>query len=119
MNQGLTGGPRQESSYNVSIGDVRQLVALLGEALDVPMEGLSGLLLVVLEIPWVPRMLVCALEVPHEDLSQVRPTLDSIGRKEFQPCPCQISQEQWKVTDNEIVIICHTGLASKPIILKP
>ena len=86
MNQGLTGGPRQESSYNVSIGDVRQLVALPGEAMDVPTKGFSGLLSVVFEIPWVPRMLVHALKVPHEDLFQVCPTLDSVGQKVFQPC---------------------------------
>ena len=68
MNQGLVGGPRQESSYNVGVGDVRQLVALPGEAPYIPTKGFSGLLSVVLEIPWVPRVLVCALEVSHEDL---------------------------------------------------
>ena len=83
------------------------------------MKGFSNLLLVAFEIPWVPRMLVCALEVSYEDLFQVRPTLDSVGRKVFQPCSCRISQEQWKVVDNEIVIICSTGLASKLIILEP
>ena len=64
MNQRLTGSPGQESSYNVGIGDVRKLVALLGEAPDVPTEGLTGLLSAVLEVPWVPRAFVCALEVP-------------------------------------------------------
>ena len=68
MNQGLVGGPRQESSYNVGVGDVRQLVALPGEAPDVPTKGFSVLLSVVLEIPWVPMALVRALKVPHEDL---------------------------------------------------
>ena len=68
MNQGLAGGPRQESTYNVSVGDVRQLIAVPGEELDVPTEGFSGLLSVVFEIPRVPRTLVRALEVPHEDL---------------------------------------------------
>ena len=28
-------------------------------------------------------------------------------------------QEQWKVVDNEVIIICSTGLPSKPIILEP
>ena len=93
MNQGLAGGLRQESSYNVGVGDVGKLVALPGEATDVPTKGFSGLLLVVLEIPWVPRVLVRALKVPHKDLLQVRPTLDSIGRKMFQPCSRQIGQE--------------------------
>ena len=49
------------------------------------MKGFSGLLSVVLEIPLVPRVVVRALEVSHEDLFQVRPTLDSIRRKVFQP----------------------------------
>ena len=68
VNQGLIGGPRQESSYNVGISDVRQLVALPGEAPDVPTKGFSGLLSIVLEVPWVSSALVCALEVSHEDL---------------------------------------------------
>ena len=100
MNQGLTGGPRQEGPYDVGVGDVGQLVALSGEAPNVSMKGFPGLLLIVFEIPWVPKMLVRALEVPHKDLFKVRPTLDSIGQKVFQPCSCRIGQEQWKVADN-------------------
>ena len=110
MNQGLAGGPRHESSYNIDIDDVRQLVTLPGEAPDVPTEGFSGLLSVVFEIPWVLGALVRALKVPYKDLFQVRPTLDSTGRKVFQP---------WKVADNEIIIIRSIGLAGKPIILEP
>ena len=83
------------------------------------MEGFSGLLSAVFEVPWVPRMRVCVLEVLHEDLFQVRPTLDSVGQKVFQPCLCGIGQEHWKVADNEVVIIRSTGLASKAIILEP
>ena len=119
MNQGLIGGLGQKSSYDISVGDVGQLVALSGEASDVPTESFPGLLSIVFEIPWVPRMRICALEVPHEDLFQVYPILDSVGRKVFKPCSCRIDQEQWKVADNEIIIICSTGLASKPIILEP
>ena len=74
---------------------------------------------VVLEIPWVPRMLVHALEVPHEDLFQVHPTLDSVGWKVFQRCLHRIGLEQWEVADNEIIIIRSTSLAGKPIILEP
>ena len=68
MNQGLPGGPGQESSYDISVGDVGQLVALPGEAPDVPTKSFPGLLSVVFEIPWVRRMRICALEVFHEDL---------------------------------------------------
>ena len=60
MNQGLIGHPGQEGSYHVGISDVRELIALSGEALDVPMEGFTSLLAAVLEVPWVPRVLVCA-----------------------------------------------------------
>ena len=79
MNQRLIGSPRQEVSYHVGVGDVRELVALLGEAPDVPTEGLTNLLTVVHEVPWVPRALVCALEVPHKDILQICPTLDRVG----------------------------------------
>ena len=68
VNQGLAGGPGQEGSYNIGVGDVRELVALSGEASDVPAEGFTGLLAIVLEVLGVPRMLVRALEVPHKDL---------------------------------------------------
>ena len=68
MNQGLVGRPGQEGSYHISVDDVRELVALSGEAPDVPAEDLTGLLTVVLEVPWVPKALVSALEVSHKDL---------------------------------------------------
>ena len=68
MNQRLIGSPGQEGSYNVGVGDVRELVALPGEPPNVPSEDPTGLLIAVLEVPWVPRVLVCALEVPHKDL---------------------------------------------------
>ena len=88
MNQGLAGCPGQEGSYHVGIGDVRELVALPGEAPDGPIEGLTGLLTVVLEVTWVPRALVRALEVSHKDLLQIRSTLDCVGRQVFQPRSC-------------------------------
>ena len=79
MNQGFTGHPGQEGSYHVGIGDVRELIALLREASDVPAEGFIGFLAAFLEVPWVPRALVCALEVSHNDLIQIHPTLDCVG----------------------------------------
>jgi len=68
MDQGLTGGPRQESTYDVGVGDIGQLVALPGEVPDVPTKGFPGLLSTVFEISGVPRTRLCALENPHEDL---------------------------------------------------
>ena len=68
MDQGLIGGPRYESSYDIGVSDVGQLVALPGEASDVPTKGFPKLLLIVFEILGVPRTHVCALEVSHKDL---------------------------------------------------
>ena len=119
MNQRIVGGPGQEGSYNVGVGDVGQLIALLGEVPDVLTKSFLGLLSVVFEIPWVPRTRVGALEVSHENLLQVRPTLNPVGRKVLQPCLGRIGQEQWEVADNEIVTICSTSMASKLIILEP
>ena len=93
MNQRLAGHLGQEGSYHVGVGDVKELVALLGEAPDVPTEGFTGLLVTVLEVPGVPRTLVHALEVPHKDLPQVRPTLDGVGQKVLQPRSCRIGEE--------------------------
>ena len=81
MNQGLAGRPEQEGSYHVGVGDVKELIALSGEAPDVPIEGLTSLLTIVLKVPWVSQALVCALEVFHKDLLQIRPTLDYVGRQ--------------------------------------
>ena len=57
MNQRLVGSLGQESSYNVGVGDVRELVALLGEAPDVPVEGLIGLWMAVLRYHGFPGRL--------------------------------------------------------------
>ena len=70
----------QKGSYHVGVSDVRELVALPVEAPDVPVEGFIGLLAAVLEVPWVFGAFVHALEVAHEDLRQIRSTLDGIGR---------------------------------------
>ena len=80
MNQRLTGSSGWEGPYHVGVNDVRELVILPGEASDVPAEGFIGFLAAVFEVPWVSRALVCALEVPHKDFPQIRPTLDGVGR---------------------------------------
>ena len=67
VNQGLACSPRQERPDDVGTGDVGDGIALFAEASNVLPEGLSRLLLAILEIPWVPKVLICALEVSHED----------------------------------------------------
>ena len=80
VDQGFAGRSRQKGSYHVGVGDVRELIALSGKAPDVPAEGFIGFLTAVLEVPWVSRAFIRALEITHEDLSQIRPALNSIGR---------------------------------------
>ena len=80
MDEGFVGCSGQKGSYHVGVGDVRELVALPREAPNVPAKGFIGLLAAVLEIPWVSGAFVRALEVAHEDLHQIRPTLNGVGR---------------------------------------
>ena len=68
MNQGLAGGPRQEGYDDVSIDDIRQLIALLGEASDLLAESFLGLLLAIPQILGVPKARVGALVISHKDL---------------------------------------------------
>jgi hypothetical protein len=63
----LAGGATDEGIDHVIIGDVGELIALLGEALNVLPEGLVGSLLAVAEVPGVPRAGVGPLEVANED----------------------------------------------------
>ena len=58
----------RKASITSASATFRELVALPREALDVPAEGLTGLLTLVLEVPWVPRAFVRALEVSHKGL---------------------------------------------------
>ena len=55
MHEQDTGSPRQECAYEVRVGDVRQVNALLGEVMDVLLEGLPFLLLELLQILGVSR----------------------------------------------------------------
>ena len=45
--------------------------------------------------------------------------MDGVGWKVLQPHSCRIGEEQWKVADNEVVIIRTTSLIGKPIVFKP
>ena len=54
VDERLAGHAADEGIDHVGIDDVWELIALLGEALNVLLEGLIGPLLVVVEIPAVP-----------------------------------------------------------------
>ena len=105
MYQLLPGGTGDEGSDDVGVCDVEELSALLGESPDEVSEGLIGLLTVAPEVPGVPRAHVCALEVSDEDLDQVGPVVDHALREVFEPCSGRIGQVEWKVADDEQVVI--------------
>ena len=51
MDECLVGHATNEGVDHVSIGDVWEFIALLGEALDVLLEGLVDPLLIVVKVP--------------------------------------------------------------------
>ena len=62
----LVGGATGEGIDDFSVYDVRELVLLLGEALDVLSKGLVRPLPAITQLPRVTRSSVCTLEMPNE-----------------------------------------------------
>ena len=83
------GHPADESIDHVSIGDVGKLVALLGEALDILLEGLVGPLPTVVEVLGVPRSSVHTLEVIDEDGTELAPAANAAGLELLEPSSSQ------------------------------
>jgi hypothetical protein len=67
---------RPECRNDVDVADLGELMALLGETLDVILQGFTLLLLATLQIPGVAGLHVCALKVVGEDLLEILPTID-------------------------------------------
>jgi hypothetical protein len=63
----LAGHAVDEGIDHIGIDDVGKLIAHLGEVLDVLLEGLISPLLVVADVPRVPRPSVRTLEVIDEE----------------------------------------------------
>jgi hypothetical protein len=85
MDKGLTGHGAYEGVDHVSVGDVGELIVLLGQALDVLSKGLVSPLPVVVEVPRVLRPNVRALEVTDEDRAEVTPVADATGIELLEP----------------------------------
>jgi hypothetical protein len=83
----LTGGAGDEGSNDIGVRDVGELGALLGETPDEISERLIRLLSTTPEVPGVPRVHVCALEVPDKDHNQVCPAVDQTLREVLEPRP--------------------------------
>ena len=67
MDKCLTGRATDEGVDDVGVGDVGELIVLLGEMLDVLPEGLVGPLPAAMKVPRVLGLSVCTLEVADED----------------------------------------------------
>ena len=85
MDDRLAGQAVDDGVDYVGVGDVRELIALLGEALNVLLEALIGPFLVVAEILGVPRVGVGTLEVADEDHKEITAAADAARLKLLEP----------------------------------
>ena len=85
MGEHLIGHAADEDVDHVEVGEVWELIALLGEALNVLLEGLVGALLIVVEILEVSWVDVGTLEVADEDRTEIAPAADAAGLELLQP----------------------------------
>ena len=85
MDERLVGHATDQYIDDVSVGDVGELIVLLGETLDVLLEGLVGPLPVAAEVPQVPRPSVHTLEVADEDLTEIAPAADAAKIELLEP----------------------------------
>ena len=85
VDDGLTGHDTDEGIDDIDVGDVGELITLLGEALNVLPEGLVGPLPIVAEILGVPWMGVGTLEVANEDRTEIAPAADAAGLELLEP----------------------------------
>ena len=84
----LAGHAVDEGIDDVGIGDVGELIALLGETLDVLSKGLVGPLPVVAEVPRVPRPSVLTLQVADEDQTEIALAADVARLELLEPSSC-------------------------------
>ena len=98
--------------------DAGGLGALLGEAMDVVPQRLIGLLSTPSEIPGVPRAHVRALEVSHENLDQISPVVDLVGRKMFELGACRLCKMSGEIANDDRVISRATQLACQAVVVE-
>ena len=77
MDERLIGCVVDEGIGDISVGDVGELIALLGETLDVLPEGLVGPLPVVAEVPQVAELSVRTVEVADKDGAEIAPATNA------------------------------------------
>jgi hypothetical protein len=87
MHQGSTVRAGPERQNDVGIIDLGELMALLGETLNVIPQGFTLLLPATLQIPGVTRAHLCALKVAAEDLLEILPIIDRVSGQVIKPNP--------------------------------
>jgi hypothetical protein len=105
MDECFVGHARDECSDHVCIHDIRKLIALLGEVVDVLAQSLSCFLFAGFEILGISRVHVRALKVPYEDALEVCPQVDVVHREMFEPCSGAFHEVEWLVLDDEDIIV--------------
>ena len=85
MDECLIGHAINEGFDYVGVGDVREPIALLGEALNVLQEGHIGPLPTVAEVLGLSKVGVGTLEVADEDRMEIAPAADAVGLELLEP----------------------------------
>ena len=85
MDEDLAGHATDEGIDDIDVGDVGELIALLGEALNVLLEGLVGPLPAVAEILGVPWVGVGTLEVADKDRTDIALAADATELELLEP----------------------------------
>ena len=59
------------------------------------------------------------LEIPDEDPLEVRPIMDAVMWKEFEPCLNMFPHANGKILDDEVVVIHSSGSTGEPEVFEP
>jgi hypothetical protein len=85
MYQGSVASTGPERRDDVSVVDLWEFMALLGEPSNVVLKGFTQLLPTTLQIPRVAWLHVHTLEVASEDLLQIFLAIDCLSRQVVKP----------------------------------
>jgi hypothetical protein len=85
MDELFAGGSHEECPNDIGVSHIGQLDALPEEAPNILTKSFIRLLAAAPEVPGVTRADIGTLEVLHENLYEVGPVVDAMGRKMLQP----------------------------------
>ena len=62
---------------------------------------------------------ICPLEIPNEDPLDIRPVVDAVKRKKFEPCSNMVPQVDGEVLNDEMVIIHSSSSVGESEVFEP